>query len=620
MTSSIAPRQAPSPAAILPVVHEGLSPASSVSRRLASSNRTVVPAIKADSPASAPSPIEAFSPGSSVTQIITSKEWVLPPRPKPGRKPSVDTPASKRKAQNRAAQRAFRERRATRVQELEEKLMEVEKENEFREMGLASTINSLKLENQLMAKKLDQLRKEMNLFKESHGAGSSEYSSQPQFKQSFTMSTNSTPHSTGSAASSTYSVQQISPAPSADSPPSSKHSSLHDGNKSDSVSSTRSINFTPLSQANSPVKEDNFDCGVCVKDDCLCESVGLKSTPGRTDMEIDILKLEETVNSFKPMSAVMLPRKRKNTQSELYTDFTAQFSTKQKQMPDLKKLKKSKPEAAEGQFNESSPVDNCGFCSDDTPCVCREAAKEAALLNMSLNEVHPHNHQHDDHHDHVEDDFNDDKTLPPILNSKYNTVRQSTLPVLHPGPSVEIRDIANLTPGAVPVVTVSARNSDTRSSFVDLVAEANAASDSGCTGNPGTCNQCQLDPMSTLFCTTVASKTAVSSLITNSTYGSASPQRMVSRSESKEMDSISSLPVTPSSSAPPALIATNNPATSTLGMFIPCADAYKTLSRHKKFNSADFSTMLGKLTTRGMQVEVQSIANVLRELDRRIHD
>ena len=32
------------------------------------------------------------------------------------------------------------------------------------------------------------------------------------------------------------------------------------------------------------------------------------------------------------------------------------------------------------------------------------------------------------------------------------------------------------------------------------------SSDGGCTGNPGTCRQCQMDPMSTLFCTTVASR------------------------------------------------------------------------------------------------------------------
>ncbi|SPQ21526.1 30cf1118-da73-4909-86a1-d81a5c66912c [Thermothielavioides terrestris] len=56
------------------------------------------------------------------SRTMTSKEWVIPPRPKPGRKPATDTPPTKRKAQNRAAQRAFRERRAARVGELEEQI------------------------------------------------------------------------------------------------------------------------------------------------------------------------------------------------------------------------------------------------------------------------------------------------------------------------------------------------------------------------------------------------------------------------------------------------------------------------------------------------------------------
>ena len=112
------------------------------------------------------------SGGTGVTQIITSKEWVLPPRPKPGRKPSIDTPASKRKAQNRAAQRAFRERRAGRVQELEEKLMDVEKERDVKEMGLVNTINKLKVENQFLLKSIDQLRNDMNAFKNANGGSS----------------------------------------------------------------------------------------------------------------------------------------------------------------------------------------------------------------------------------------------------------------------------------------------------------------------------------------------------------------------------------------------------------------------------------------------------------------
>ena len=58
--------------------------------------------------------------------IQPSKAWVLPARGKPGRKPSATVPATKRKAQNRASQRAFRERRHAYVTELEEKVAQFE--------------------------------------------------------------------------------------------------------------------------------------------------------------------------------------------------------------------------------------------------------------------------------------------------------------------------------------------------------------------------------------------------------------------------------------------------------------------------------------------------------------
>lgn len=74
---------------------------------------------------------------------IMSKEWIIPPRPKPGRKPATDMPPTKRKAQNRAAQRAFRERRAARVGELEEHLKMVEDENDQEQAELRSQIENL---------------------------------------------------------------------------------------------------------------------------------------------------------------------------------------------------------------------------------------------------------------------------------------------------------------------------------------------------------------------------------------------------------------------------------------------------------------------------------------------
>src|SRR5271154_1929348 len=94
-------------------------------------------------PISATSPI-ADTPPNSLS--LTSKEWVIPPRPKPGRKPATDTPPTKRKAQNRAAQRAFRERRAARVGELEEQIKQMEEEDEHEQTLLRSHIEKLEKE------------------------------------------------------------------------------------------------------------------------------------------------------------------------------------------------------------------------------------------------------------------------------------------------------------------------------------------------------------------------------------------------------------------------------------------------------------------------------------------
>ena len=77
---------------------------------------------------------------------LTSKEWVIPPRPKPGRKPATDTPPSKRKAQNRAAQRAFRERRAARVSELEDEIKRIDDENDREQDSLRLRVSQLESE------------------------------------------------------------------------------------------------------------------------------------------------------------------------------------------------------------------------------------------------------------------------------------------------------------------------------------------------------------------------------------------------------------------------------------------------------------------------------------------
>ncbi|KAG2731754.1 hypothetical protein G9P44_005341 [Scheffersomyces stipitis] len=629
-------------------------------------------ALAGSPPSSGPSPrpitsLSVASPSGDLgmTTIMTSKEWVLPPRPKPGRKPSVDTPASKRKAQNRAAQRAFRERRATRVQELEQKLMEMEKEKEVKEMALVNTINKLKVENQFLIKSIEQLRTDMSSIRNSQTQTTLKMSQMAQPASSSksslgigesSISNSPINHNTGSPASSAYSVQQISPAPSTDSPPSyanshNYHNHNHNHQHQHHNSVKGSSNLTPRTSSDTTPDHgkssqqnrdsSSFDCGVCLEDECLCESVGLKD-PAPKKAEDLARELEETVNSFKPVPAVSLSRnKRKVVDTEAQEiDFTEQFSTKTKLMPDLKKLKKASSTSMKtssqlgdsAEFNEDSPMENCGFCSFDTPCVCREAAKEAALLSDTLNQ------QTIEEGDEVDDEMsNEHKTLPPLQMNSNKMFRKSSLPVMHPGPSVEFREITNITPGVVPTVVTSTsrrlnpESSTSTSSSLSTLNSGNDASkdNSECTGNPGTCRQCQMDPMSTLFCTTVANKEKNEPGSRSRSSSTASPQpQMISRSGSRtSLPSMAapitnpSTPVSTGSGVPASGPATpGGPGSTNNGMFIPCADAYKTLSRHKKFNSVDFSTLVGKLTTRGMQVEVQSVANVLRELDRRLYN
>ena len=68
---------------------------------------------------------------------------MIPPRPKPGRKPAGHAPPTKRKAQNREAQRAFRERRAAKVGELEDQLKETEDESRRDRDELKQTVEQL---------------------------------------------------------------------------------------------------------------------------------------------------------------------------------------------------------------------------------------------------------------------------------------------------------------------------------------------------------------------------------------------------------------------------------------------------------------------------------------------
>ncbi|ODV86915.1 hypothetical protein CANARDRAFT_181007, partial [[Candida] arabinofermentans NRRL YB-2248] len=432
-----------------------------------------------------------------ITKIITSKQWILPPRPKPGRKPSIDTPATKRKAQNRAAQRAFRERRANRVSELETQILELEREKSVKEGILTNTIKGLQNQNDSLKKSIEEMRQTLELFQNQLNG------SKPSRRR------------------------QISPAPSnsSNSPPSGQFVSGRFGRIYED-------------EHNKNIDED---CGICEKDDCICETVGLKNR--KTSAVV--------FDDFEPAAAVPLKRSRPIEQE---IDFTNTFTLKK--MKKLPVFKSSKSQDHQNDLLFKSPInldlhdasppqndvtikreygssfapeDQCGFCSDDTPCVCREIAKQKELVQIK------------------------DSMITNQLNDKQE--KTSTT-----------RDMLQSEQG-------NQQDEQTNK----------AEGKDGCSGNPGSCRQCQQDPISTLFCTTIA--------------------QQLQKPTSSSMTSL------------PALgdLEINNPGKH----FIPCADAYKTLSRHANFRTAGFNNIISNLNTKGMYVEVESVVNCLRQLDRK---
>jgi len=81
--------------------------------------------------------------------------YTIPPRPKPGRKPAVEEPESKRKQQNREAQRAFRSRKQQRQEEAEDTIKRLE-----------DRIKELQQQRDSVVRELSQCRQYKDAFEE----------------------------------------------------------------------------------------------------------------------------------------------------------------------------------------------------------------------------------------------------------------------------------------------------------------------------------------------------------------------------------------------------------------------------------------------------------------------
>lgn len=291
-------------------------------------------------------PSVAPSPGPCTPGSVTSKEWVIPPRPKPGRKPATDTPPTKRKAQNRAAQRAFRERRAARVQELEEQIKEIEDGHDIHVAGLDEQISNLSQE-------VEQCREEMNWWRDRCHSLEQEVSIERSAKETLVKEFRS-------SLSASSSIK--SPIPdSVPLPPRTRPSTR--GSRMEGVISTSADHNKEDGQQNVPL-----GCNDCSQTHCQCIEDAF-GTP---------IDTHESSRARHPPHGVGSPERDhaepeiKPDPEEMEIDFTSRFAG----VPAQSNHTTNHNHSHNDDEASSPPVDPCGFCQDGTPCICAEMAAQ----------------------------------------------------------------------------------------------------------------------------------------------------------------------------------------------------------------------------------------------------
>ncbi|KAL8717098.1 MAG: hypothetical protein Q9225_005633 [Loekoesia sp. 1 TL-2023] len=299
----------------------------------------------------APSPTALSSPS-----IFTHKEWVIPPRPKPGRKPAADTPPTKRKAQNRQAQRAFRERRAARVGELEEQMKKMEEEDAREQSDLRAQISQLEADlhshNQLLLSWRQRIQELETTIRE-------ERKLREVAEREANILRNGQEHGTDAVPLPPRNSSQQKPLSVVEDP----------------------INNT---ESTDPYRDVSLGCGKC-SSDTRCECI---------EQAFDINNIAANSSEApskrppSPLTSEDNKRLHQNVTQETQSnemDFTTHFSSKKPANLTTSTSSASLPAAA-----ASPNPDPCGFCQDGTPCICAEMALEAVKSESRPNNNENH--------------------------------------------------------------------------------------------------------------------------------------------------------------------------------------------------------------------------------------
>lgn len=264
---------------------------------------------------------------------MTSKEWVIPPRPKPGRKPATDTPPTKRKAQNRAAQRAFRERRAARVGELEELLDQQKADHDKEETDTKDKIRSLEMEVQSFRSRCLLLENLLDKERTERIRAETEAESLRRRQQEY---------QTINAHASPLNQERRS-------------MSIHHTQRQDSLPQ-----IIPSRE-----NDDSLSCGRCLPGACACADEAFAS-----------------MNTFSQSNDLKRP-----------ASPSAPVANEKRQRPSLPDIITADTDHHLPSVQDSVFKDGCGFCKDGTYCVCADTSMATPAMTPTHDTLPPITHQ-----------------------------------------------------------------------------------------------------------------------------------------------------------------------------------------------------------------------------------
>ncbi|CAL1695354.1 unnamed protein product [Somion occarium] len=457
---------------------------------------------------------------SSTLWATASKEWVIPAKPKPGRKPKKDVvlPPSEpgevdskgRRVQNRAAQRAFRERKQSQLAELQARVQQYEQGEIERNVALQNIAKRLKEENEKLRRENIQLKEKLSQTEQERD----------NFKD---------------AAKKRLREESLprSHAPSME-PPSRKKAKL----TMDSLNTLSEVTTVPLSYVSPP------------------SSV---SSPESSSHD-----------SFSPM-----PGLSPNRDPPVYTQGSGIGN-----IFDFITTSKS------DMFEPGGSMDtfDCGFCNENTPCVCRELAQQVSVQSVTLKEEVPE---------------------PPTTN----IVRLDPPTTFTPTPSSILENL----PAYQPPIPLRRRTTTTAVNSIFPITAAprdlTRRSDASCSGDPSNCLACADDPFGKAFCAAISKSVSSSSACANcpggcelagSSGGCCGNPAACGRDRTVSPAAISR----PS----PGMDNAVSPIPSTSQETIPCDDAWKQIKSHPNATFADLELLAEVVARRskctGPRVEI----------------